>query len=1134
MSRYILLLIFTFFGFTSIAQQLNILPQEGMRATHFNYTSFHTDKIPDAETIMGNKGYESHPEIGATFKETPCKDCYEDIGQRKEYNKTYVKKGSNKTFSYTQTCTQPMHYKDAAGNWLTIDPRLKPSAEANGIYAAKNQTSPTCINTVLNNTQIQCNKQIFTFNNQLELIHSNIDGSIKSLGYANWSNITVGEDGAYITNAWDGIDLELRVVRGGIKTNYWINKPLPALNNGFLSIRDHVILPQGLHFNASPEKSAIGVLSVKNEDNIDQLIISAANIYEKNTPGSNEYLPYIIGKDNSLDIVIDTKWLNKPADRYPIIIDPLVTAPTTVTVPGSTYSPGWTTGCSILNPASVPPDLTITDLWFTFEYEATGGALMANGSMDFRVGTCRSPSATGFYWYCLVYAPGTCGGSDISIYSHVSSCIPPVTCAAYDLNVTMNFYQNYASVAPCSNLYIIQSVPLTITVVGHTLDAFITPDTTQICQGDTATFVGSYNWGIPPYSYSWTPSGSTSSSIAISPATTTVYTLTVTDGCGTTAIDTQTLIVHPIGNIIGDTIICMGTPEIYSLSAGTGAWSSSPSGILAISAGSGYASGLSAGTSTISCTTLAGCRKTLVVNVYETPTISNITFTQPTSCYTPNGSFTISGLSPGTTYTITYLYNGSPQSGAFTAGPSGEIILNGLSGGTYASFNASLHNGCPSNTFYGPYVLNNPSTPATPTATNNGPACEGSVLTLSATSPDADIIYSWTGPLGFTSSLQNPQLAPAYPSQSGFYTVVAINTVTGCSSSLAFTNATIYPLPIPTSITTNNPSNCGLNDGYISFFGLIPGTSYSITYEYNGAITTVSLTSDASGQLILSGLAQGTLSNIVLNYNNCFSTPYGPYTLVDPGAPPSPLAASNSPVCEGSSLNLSGTCADPNVTFTWLTPSGTGYTGANVIINNAQVFMSGVYTLQASFNGCSSYDTILITVNPKPVLSGLQDTIRIPYLQPTRLYVIGANYYTWYPNDGSIDNANINTPLISPINNLLYTVIGMNNWGCKDSLTTYFAVSDNDSITVPTAFTPNNDGNNDVFRIPLLGNKLVLLSIFNRWGELIYEANSATYRGWDGSYKGEPQELGTYYYMLIYVSQAGVQRQLSGEVTLIR
>ena len=88
-------------------------------------------------------------------------------------------------------------------------------------------------------------------------------------------------------------------------------------------------------------------------------------------------------------------------------------------------------------------------------------------------------------------------------------------------------------------------------------------------------------------------------------------------------------------------------------------------------------------------------------------------------------------------------------------------------------------------------------------------------------------------------------------------------------------------------------------------------------------------------------------------------------------------------------------------------------------------------------------------------------------------------------------------------------------------------------LEMPTAFSPNGDGLNDLFRPVKSHVKINDFSIFNRWGQLVYESKLLASRGWDGTFEGLSCELGTYSYFVIYDCD-GTQHLKSGDVTLIR
>lgn len=88
-----------------------------------------------------------------------------------------------------------------------------------------------------------------------------------------------------------------------------------------------------------------------------------------------------------------------------------------------------------------------------------------------------------------------------------------------------------------------------------------------------------------------------------------------------------------------------------------------------------------------------------------------------------------------------------------------------------------------------------------------------------------------------------------------------------------------------------------------------------------------------------------------------------------------------------------------------------------------------------------------------------------------------------------------------------------NEFGCMDSITKYIPIEVGLKVFTPNAFTPNDDGFNNVL-IPHYENvKTVEFTVFNRWGEQLFKTNSLT-EGWDGRYKGEPVPDGVYAYFV--------------------
>lgn len=90
------------------------------------------------------------------------------------------------------------------------------------------------------------------------------------------------------------------------------------------------------------------------------------------------------------------------------------------------------------------------------------------------------------------------------------------------------------------------------------------------------------------------------------------------------------------------------------------------------------------------------------------------------------------------------------------------------------------------------------------------------------------------------------------------------------------------------------------------------------------------------------------------------------------------------------------------------------------------------------------------------------------------------------------------------------------------------------SIMIPTAFSPNGDGINDIFKLVNVKNeKLIDFRVFNRWGTIVYNSKDI-FQGWDGNYKGQAQATGIYGYAIRIMYADGVEEIYKGTVTLVR
>jgi gliding motility-associated-like protein len=366
--------------------------------------------------------------------------------------------------------------------------------------------------------------------------------------------------------------------------------------------------------------------------------------------------------------------------------------------------------------------------------------------------------------------------------------------------------------------------------------------------------------------------------------------------------------------------------------------------------------------------TVNGCegpRSTIQVVVHPIPNISGATGNNPTSCGGNNGSITLQGLNPNTSYTsVSYTYNSGTVTLSLGTNATGMMTIPSLAAGTYSNISVTLNN-CPSN-LAGPVTLTDPAPPVV-SASSNSPVCEGGSISLDASSL-AGATYSWSGPSTFGSIQEDPTITGAAAANAGVYSVVA--TLNNCPSLPATTTVVVNLLPVAASSSITNPSACLASDGSIHLNGLIANTSYSVSYLQNTVPAgPLNISTDGAGTLTISGLTAGSYTNVLLTHNNCPSLPAGPFTLTDPAAPAIPVASNNGPVCSGQTLQLSAS-SDAGVSYTWTGPSTFGSGLQNPSIPNTQAVNAGVYSVTATLNNCTSAaGTTTVVVNQTPVIS---------------------------------------------------------------------------------------------------------------------------------------------------------------------
>ncbi len=201
------------------------------------------------------------------------------------------------------------------------------------------------------------------------------------------------------------------------------------------------------------------------------------------------------------------------------------------------------------------------------------------------------------------------------------------------------------------------------------------------------------------------------------------------------------------------------------------------------------------------------------------------------------------------------------------------------------------------------------------------------------------------------------------------YYISQFNPATNCESERISMIVNVSMIPVVSGAVFSNPISCSTPTGSITLSGLEPSYNYSIRYIKDGAApTTIALSSNAAGNIIINNLLAGVYSDIVVINNGCISNISGPFTLQDPNPPSAPTPGGNVAICEGIQLSLSATSSIGNVSWNWTGPNGFSSTQQNPVITSALTNNSGTYSVTITHNNCTSpASQVNAVVYPRPV-----------------------------------------------------------------------------------------------------------------------------------------------------------------------
>lgn len=192
------------------------------------------------------------------------------------------------------------------------------------------------------------------------------------------------------------------------------------------------------------------------------------------------------------------------------------------------------------------------------------------------------------------------------------------------------------------------------------------------------------------------------------------------------------------------------------------------------------------------------------------------------------------------------------------------------------------------------------------------------------------------------------------------------------------------------------------------------------------------------------------------------------------------------------------------------------------------------YVTGTSQYGCVRYDSVYVTVHQLPYVYAGADTLIYRETEGVLNGVTEAGWYEWSPKTAIKDVHDLNS-VINPTKSIQYLLTAIDTNGCVNYDSVIVTVEVVTIIDLPTAFSPNGDGINDVFHIVRWLNieRLKEFAIYNRWGNKVFSTTNIL-DGWNGYYLDMEQPIGTYVWMVIANTRDSEEVLHKGNVTLVR
>jgi gliding motility-associated-like protein len=406
--------------------------------------------------------------------------------------------------------------------------------------------------------------------------------------------------------------------------------------------------------------------------------------------------------------------------------------------------------------------------------------------------------------------------------------------------------------------------------------------------------------------------------------------------------------------------------------------------------------------------------------------------------------------------------------------------------------------------------------------TDPNPVCGGGTVKFIDTSKgtySTVVFRQWDFGNGITSTSANP--TQTYNAPGSYPVSMYSRTSSGCVDTFR-TVLKVHPIPV---INAGTDTVICLNDAAT----LQPAGGVSYTWSPGATLNCTACTNpEAKPTVPTDYIVIGTDSNGCKDSDT---------VLVGIKTKTTALIAGGGGVCAGDGLQLSASGAQ---SYQWI-PS-TGLSNANVANPFATPASTMTYTVIAKEGSCiPDTERVTVVVNPIPTVNAGPDVTMVAgnSVQLSAITQVSGVSFNWTPATRlSCDNCS--DPEASPKTTTTYTVTTKSPFGCTDTdAVTIYVICEQNQVYIPNTFTPNGDGDNELFYPRGKGIEIIkTFRVFNRWGEKVFEkmnipANDAG-NAWDGSYKGAPLPPDVFVFIIEGVCDTGEEFRWQGDVGLVR